>query len=191
MLKKERLHDDNSRPPRLVVKPPDTSSPGKCPINEDVVYIFKSKCHTVSETLLGPIFSCGSYFYKSRFFVQILYIRVKRGFYRALFVKLWTLLSKSVKYHILMYRPRNTNSFQVQVNVEALGEVKFELVYRELLKRTKGYYNHIIYLNPGQLVEDFLITVMITESRTVTYVKIPPLQKGLLAEGPLGKSNDG
>lgn len=107
------------------------------------------------------------------------------------FLKLWTLLSKSVKYHILMYRPRNTNSFQVQVNVEALGEVKFELVYRELLKRTKGYYNHIIYLNPGQLVEDFLITVMITESRTVTYVKIPPLQKGLLAEGPLGKSNDG
>uniref|UniRef100_K1QRW1 Inter-alpha-trypsin inhibitor heavy chain H3 n=1 Tax=Magallana gigas TaxID=29159 RepID=K1QRW1_MAGGI len=83
------------------------------------------------------------------------------------------------------------SSFQVQVNVEALGEVKFELVYRELLKRTKGYYNHIIYLNPGQLVEDFLITVMITESRTVTYVKIPPLQKGLLAEGPLGKSNDG
>lgn len=155
------------------------------------MYFFKSKCHTVSETLLGPIFSCGSYFCKSRFFVQILYIRVKRGFYRALFVKLWTLLSKSVKYHILMYRPRNTNSFQVQVNVEALGEVKFELVYRELLKRTKGYYNHIIYLNPGQLVEDFLITVMITESRTVTYVKIPPLQKGLLAEGPLGKSNDG
>lgn len=139
----------------------------------------------------GPIFSCGSYFCKSRFFVQILYIRVKRGFLRALFLKLWTLLSKSVKYHILMYRPRNTNSFQVQVNVEALGEVKFELVYRELLKRTKGYYNHIIYLNPGQLVEDFLITVMITESRTVTYVKIPPLQKGLLAEGPLGKSNDG
>ncbi|XP_034307064.2 inter-alpha-trypsin inhibitor heavy chain H4 isoform X1 [Magallana gigas] len=87
--------------------------------------------------------------------------------------------------HIIS-RPRNTNSFQVQVNVEALGEVKFELVYRELLKRTKGYYNHIIYLNPGQLVEDFLITVMITESRTVTYVKIPPLQKGLLAEGPLG-----
>lgn len=87
--------------------------------------------------------------------------------------------------HIIS-RPRNTNSFQVQVNVAALGEVKFELVYRELLKRTKGYYNHIIYLNPGQLVEDFLTTVMITESRTVTYVKIPPLQKGLLTEGPLG-----
>nr|XP_022296615.1 inter-alpha-trypsin inhibitor heavy chain H3-like isoform X2 [Crassostrea virginica] len=87
--------------------------------------------------------------------------------------------------HIIA-RPRNTNSFQIQVNVAPLGEVTFDLTYRELLKRTKGYYNHVIYLNPGQLVEDFLITVMITESRTVTFVKIPPLQKDLLYEGPVG-----
>lgn len=39
MLKKERLHDDNLRLLRLVVKPPDTSSPGKCLVNDDALNV--------------------------------------------------------------------------------------------------------------------------------------------------------
>ena len=84
------------------------------------------------------------------------------------------------------YRPRETNKFQIQVNVAAQEKVTFVLTYRELLKRTNGLYNHVIYINPGQVVDDLKINVLIKEYSNVTTIKTPPLRNELLQEGPEG-----
>ena len=83
-------------------------------------------------------------------------------------------------------RPRETNKFQIQVNVAAQEKVTFVLTYRELLKRTNGLYNHVIYINPGQVVDDLKINVLIKESSTITIIKTPPIRNELLPEGPEG-----
>ena len=84
------------------------------------------------------------------------------------------------------YRPRETNKFQIQVNVAAKEKVTFVLTYRELLKRTNGLYNHVIYINPGQVVDDLKINVFIKESSNITIIKTPEIRNELLPEGPEG-----
>ncbi|XP_061168934.1 inter-alpha-trypsin inhibitor heavy chain H4-like [Saccostrea echinata] len=86
----------------------------------------------------------------------------------------------------IVAKPRETNKFQIQVNVAAQEKVTFELTYRELLRRTKGLYNHVIYINPGRVVDDLKINVLIKESRNITTIKIPPIRSDLLTEGPEG-----
>ncbi|XP_061166914.1 inter-alpha-trypsin inhibitor heavy chain H4-like [Saccostrea echinata] len=86
----------------------------------------------------------------------------------------------------IVAKPRETNKFQIQVNVAAQEKVTFELTYRELLRRTKGLYNHVIYINPGQVVDDLKINVLIKESRNITTIKTPPIKNDLLTEGPEG-----
>ncbi|XP_062579365.1 inter-alpha-trypsin inhibitor heavy chain H4-like isoform X2 [Saccostrea cucullata] len=86
----------------------------------------------------------------------------------------------------IVAKPRETNKFQIQVNVAAQEKVTFELTYRELLRRTKGLYNHVIYINPGQVVDDLKINVLIKESRNITTIKTPPVRNDLLTEGPEG-----
>ena len=86
----------------------------------------------------------------------------------------------------LFYRPRETNKFQIQVNVAAQEKVTFVLTYRELLKRTNGLYNHVIYISPGQVVDDLKINVLIKESSNITTIKTPPIRNELLQEGPEG-----
>ncbi|XP_062574336.1 inter-alpha-trypsin inhibitor heavy chain H3-like [Saccostrea cucullata] len=86
----------------------------------------------------------------------------------------------------IVAKPRETNKFQIQVNVAAQEKVTFELTYRELLRRTKGLYNHVIYINPGQVVDDLKINVLIKESRNITTIKTPPIRNDLLTEGPEG-----
>ncbi|XP_061166903.1 inter-alpha-trypsin inhibitor heavy chain H4-like [Saccostrea echinata] len=86
----------------------------------------------------------------------------------------------------IVAKPRETNKFQIQVNVAAQEKVTFELTYRELLRRTKGLYNHVIYINPGRVVDDLKINVLIKESRNITTIKIPPIRSDLLTEDPEG-----
>nr|XP_022330397.1 inter-alpha-trypsin inhibitor heavy chain H4-like isoform X1 [Crassostrea virginica] len=86
----------------------------------------------------------------------------------------------------IVAKPRETNKFQIQVNVAAQEKVTFVLTYRELLKRTNGLYNHVIYINPGQVVDDLKINVLIKESSTITIIKTPPIRNELLPEGPEG-----
>jgi hypothetical protein len=91
-------------------------------------------------------------------------------------------------YHYeFFFRPRETNKFQIQVNVAAKEKVKFELTYRELLRRKNGLYDHVIYVNPGQVVDDLKINVLIRESRKITTIRTPPIKDVLLTEGPQGK----
>jgi hypothetical protein len=66
---------------------------------------------------------------------------------------------------IFIFRPRHTNRFSVDVNVAGESKVTFNLTYQELLERVYGEYEHIIYIDPGQIIEDFQIDVSIQESR--------------------------
>ncbi|XP_052059434.1 inter-alpha-trypsin inhibitor heavy chain H3-like isoform X6 [Mytilus californianus] len=78
-------------------------------------------------------------------------------------------------------KPRHTNRFSVDVNVAAESKVTFNLTYQELLERVYEQYEHIIYVDPGQIVEDFKIDVYIHESRNITKVSVPPLRNDIIS----------
>ncbi|XP_071156876.1 inter-alpha-trypsin inhibitor heavy chain H3-like [Mytilus edulis] len=78
-------------------------------------------------------------------------------------------------------KPRHTNRFSVDVNVAAESIVTFNLTYQELLERVYEQYEHIIYVDPGQIVEDFQIEVYLQESRDITKVSVPPLRNDIIS----------
>ncbi|CAC5406710.1 unnamed protein product [Mytilus coruscus] len=78
-------------------------------------------------------------------------------------------------------KPRHTNRFSVDVNLAAESKVTFNLTYQELLERVYGEYKHIIYVDPGQIVEDFMIDVYIHESRNITQVSVPRLRNDIIS----------
>lgn len=84
-------------------------------------------------------------------------------------------------------RPRDSNKFQIQVNVAAAENVTFELSYRELLRRRTGNYEQTIYINPRQIVDDFRVDVSILEYRNITSLNVPPLRNDILTEAEEGK----
>ena len=71
-----------------------------------------------------------------------------------------------------IFRPRETNKFNIRINVEAESIAIFRLTYQELLKRTTGSYHHVIFVDPGEPIEDFNIQVDIQESRDITQLKV-------------------
>lgn len=77
-------------------------------------------------------------------------------------------------------KPRHANIFNMAVNVEAMGKVIFNLTYEERVTRKLGKYRHVIYINPGQPVEDFQIELSLLESREITSVKVLPIQNDIL-----------
>ncbi|XP_033745783.1 inter-alpha-trypsin inhibitor heavy chain H3-like isoform X2 [Pecten maximus] len=77
-------------------------------------------------------------------------------------------------------RPRETNKFQVNVNVAPQSTVTFNLTYQNLLRRNHGIYEHVIYLDPGQVVDDLRVDVAIQESRTITSIKVPPIRDDII-----------
>lgn len=83
-------------------------------------------------------------------------------------------------------RPRDSNKFQIQVNVAATEKVTFELTYRELLRRRNGNYEQTIFINPRQIVEDFRVNVSIEEYRSITNINVPPLRNDILTENKEG-----
>ncbi|XP_052059433.1 inter-alpha-trypsin inhibitor heavy chain H3-like isoform X5 [Mytilus californianus] len=85
-------------------------------------------------------------------------------------------------------KPRHTNRFSVDVNIAAESKVTFNLTYQELLERVYEEYEHIIYVDPGQIVEDFQIDVYIQESRDITKVSVPPLRNDIISETNEGKN---
>ncbi|KAK7490573.1 hypothetical protein BaRGS_00018176, partial [Batillaria attramentaria] len=79
-------------------------------------------------------------------------------------------------------RPRETNRFKVEINVAALEKVTFNLTYQEVLARRLGVYEHVVYIDPGQLVEDMSVEVAIEENREITYLHVPPIRNDLLTD---------
>jgi len=53
--------------------------------------------------------------------------------------------------------------------------VTFNLTYQELLQRTKGYFEHTIYIDPGQVIEDFNVFVVVSDMKPITYFRVPPI----------------
>ncbi|VDI69569.1 Ca-activated chloride channel homolog [Mytilus galloprovincialis] len=78
--------------------------------------------------------------------------------------------------NIYFNTPRTTNKLNILVNVEKNALVIFKLKYQELLKRTLCSYQHVIHLDPGQIVEDFKLKVCISESREIIDLTMPPLE---------------
>ncbi|KAJ9587866.1 hypothetical protein L9F63_018700 [Diploptera punctata] len=71
---------------------------------------------------------------------------------------------------------RDSNRFTVSVNVESNKAVIFNLTYEELLTRRLELYSDIINLNPGQVVNDFSVTVNIEESSNIRSLRVPALK---------------
>ncbi|XP_062582779.1 inter-alpha-trypsin inhibitor heavy chain H4-like [Saccostrea cucullata] len=90
----------------------------------------------------------------------------------------------------IVAKPRDSNKFQIQINVAAAEKVTFELTYRELLRRRTGKYEQLIYINPGQIVDDFRVDVSIEEYRNITSVHVPPLRNDILTDDTEGKNKD-
>lgn len=81
----------------------------------------------------------------------------------------------------IFHKPRDTNKFRVTINVAAQSEVTFQLTYDELLQRKRGQYEHIIYIDPKQVVHQLLVEVFIYESREITALRIPPVRNDILS----------
>ena len=65
----------------------------------------------------------------------------------------------------------------MSVNVAAEKKVNFELVYQEVLQRRLGYYEHVINIDPGQVVPDLQVEVHINESRNIRDLFVPAIRK--------------
>ncbi|CAC5406521.1 unnamed protein product [Mytilus coruscus] len=91
---------------------------------------------------------------------------------------------------IVSQKPRHTNRFSVDVNVAAESSVTFNLTYQELLERVYGEYEHIIYIDPGQIVEDFKIDVAIHESRDITKVSVPPIRNDIISDNSIDEGKN-
>lgn len=51
----------------------------------------------------------------------------------------------------LIYSSRNSNTFNVNVNIKAQSKVTFNLTYEELLSRRLGRYEQVINISPEQV----------------------------------------
>ncbi|XP_052059439.1 inter-alpha-trypsin inhibitor heavy chain H3-like [Mytilus californianus] len=91
---------------------------------------------------------------------------------------------------IVSQKPRHTNRFSVDVNIAAESTVTFNLTYQELLERVYGEYEHIIYIDPGQIVEDFKIDVAIHESRDITKVSVPPIRNDIISDSSIDEGKN-
>ncbi|CAG2189690.1 unnamed protein product [Mytilus edulis] len=76
---------------------------------------------------------------------------------------------------------RYTSRFSFDINVPAESRVTFNLTYQELLQRVNGRYQHKIYVDPGQIVEDLTVDVVISESRHITKLLVPRLRNNTLS----------
>ena len=54
--------------------------------------------------------------------------------------------------------------------------VTFHLTYEELLRRKRGRYEHVIMLNPEQVIRDLSVDVNIEEPREITSLDVPALR---------------
>ncbi|WAR25483.1 ITIH4-like protein, partial [Mya arenaria] len=56
---------------------------------------------------------------------------------------------------LLSQKPRDTKNFKVEISIAKESTVTFNLTYIELLKRTRGFYEHRMFIKPGQPVGNF------------------------------------
>ncbi|XP_076447829.1 inter-alpha-trypsin inhibitor heavy chain H4-like [Babylonia areolata] len=86
-------------------------------------------------------------------------------------------------------RPRETNQFRVTLKVAPFQGVTFNLTYQEILERRLGFYDHVLYIDPGQPVEDLRVDVSIEENRPISYLHVPPIRSDLLTDFDISETN--
>ena len=60
--------------------------------------------------------------------------------------------------------------------------VTFNLTYQEILERRLGFYDHVLYIDPGQPVDDMRVDVSIEENREISYLHVPPIRSHMLTD---------
>ena len=68
------------------------------------------------------------------------------------------------------------NIFEVSIALPPREQIQFRLVYQHLMRRRNTKYNHVVVLDPGQIVRDFMAHVTVEESRSLTTFEVPPLR---------------
>ena len=77
-------------------------------------------------------------------------------------------------YLYVYVRARDAKRFTMPVMLERQQTVEFNLTYEELLTRSMGLYSHVVYLDPGEVVDDLMATVDVKEtSNIVTFYSSP------------------
>ncbi|GAB1598743.1 inter-alpha-trypsin inhibitor heavy chain H4-like [Argonauta hians] len=77
---------------------------------------------------------------------------------------------------------RFTNVFDISVNVEPDKYVVYNLTYQELLTRQGGKYRHIIHLSNGEIIDDFLVEVFITDFQDIIGLHVPKIRDDKLTD---------
>ena len=75
--------------------------------------------------------------------------------------------------NFFFFSSRGTSSFIVRVNTAAESSANFILKYEELLVRRLSMYQQTISFNPGQVVEDSLLTVRVVEIQGISNSDVP------------------
>ena len=73
---------------------------------------------------------------------------------------------------------RGTNLFGIRINTAAESRTTFVLEYEELLLRRLSEYQQVINLNPGNLVEDFQVTVRVIDEQGIAVFTAPTTSLG-------------
>ena len=76
---------------------------------------------------------------------------------------------------IISKEARDSSLFTVSTNIEPGQKVVFKLTYEELLERKAGVYEHVINIDPNQIVDDLRIDVFINESLPISSISVPEL----------------
>ena len=78
---------------------------------------------------------------------------------------------------VFITRVRDTNEYEVSVNVAANSKVSFNLWYQEVLQRRLGVYEHIINIDPDRIVRDLQVEVNITEHMKIRHLFVPEIRR--------------
>ena len=72
---------------------------------------------------------------------------------------------------------RQVSQITVSSNINPATKIEFTLTYEELLRRHDSRYEHVIHVNPGEIVDDYKVNIYINESLPITFVNVPELKK--------------
>lgn len=79
-------------------------------------------------------------------------------------------------------RPRSTSLFTIIIQAPPTTWATFSLTYQNMLQRRHGMYEQVLYITPGQVVEDLVVESNIFETRNITELKVFPLRGELISD---------
>ncbi|KAK2859127.1 hypothetical protein Q5P01_003747 [Channa striata] len=83
---------------------------------------------------------------------------------------------------IVRANSQDMETFKTEVHVPPGSNIEFELHYQEMMHRKLGFYEHLLYLQPGRLVPHFQVDVYIFEPKGISVVQTPNTLGGQFTE---------